>query len=602
MKKFYLFTIVAMLSASAMAQDVVFMSTSGNDENDGLTAETSVRNMTRAFTILNSRENPEEGTIVICGNYLQESDFTSSSPEHKHNYPITITQVYDGVDYRQEANGYWELTKGHIYHLGGPTIFKDLTFHQTASKSPYFLLIANSYPVTIDQGCVMEGSFGWSSFGDSFALIGGCRYVSSTKNDDLRNPDSYGSEITINDGTLYVAAYNRGSIPQFIKDLELPSTPQSQVTVNGGTIYDLCCGSTSKELLSGNVELVINGGEFASHIYVGTHGSYWTNGNVNVKITGGNFSGWGTFNASDKNEESVITLDIRNAGKNQLPILSHNPVNIFNSISTDYKVPFFDFTETRDFTSPDNSTLPYRLAGSSVDANLPVLLFLDKAPSSDLILSDEGTAPLYSLFNSNPLQIVAPSLIIETEETASIKSEGRSTADSDIGSLLDQVIANSQSDTDRVYLLASASAVQEGWEILNNYTDKFAAAIICGEGSAPSSTSALKVFSGNEHQSANLEAASDPDLTSWLFDQKLTKSTIVSLINNDNTKAEISADANSLFIKINTPDMISVYRIDGTVIQTPVLSDTITLNNISAGFYIIKIGNCSTRILVGNGR
>lgn len=583
MRKFFISSIMAMLTMSALADNVVFITTAGDDNNDGLTAQTPVKTMEKAYTVLNSYSNPTEGTMVICGNYEQPSDFKTDILRYKHDFPVTITQVYGGVDYREQADGYWELKAGRIYKLVGPTVFKNITFNLTAAKSSYFYVVADSYPVTIDEGCKMEGNFNWTSFANAFSLIGGCHYSSKTDTDELRNPSNYGSNITVNSGKLYIAAFNRGSIPNVHNNLNLNYVPQSKITINGGDIYDLVCGSTSKNLLSGDVDLNINGGNFLGSVVVGTNGSYWTDGDVSVTIKGGNFSKWGIFKAADKGDATHTELYLTSAGTDELPVLVNTPVNIFNTIHSNYKIPFYGFTNSADYSATNGTTLTYRLGSSSKMEGLPIVLSLDEVAASQTFLSDEGCALLYPVWSYTDTQVVAPTFPAAEATTLEAVNDAWSDEKNIEAAveLLDKITADNNSDSERTYLLASASASSGAWKLLGKYPEKFSAAIIAGTGDTGSGNvkTSIRSFEASDTETADFRAATEPDIAKWLFDQKAISSIVNAIPDNEVGK-------------------ITIYDTTGKIVVRSCSSDQLATLRLNSGTYIMKSGKKTLKVLV----
>lgn len=629
MKRIFTALFVVVSAAMAMqADNVIFLKNQGEDTNDGLTPETAVRTMGTAINKLGD----EGGTVVICGQYHQTANY---KPSGTHTGLITITQEYNGTDYR-ESDGYWGLPKGVRFFLNGPTRFSNITFKQAATSNPFFLLIADSYPVTIDEGCQMTGTFVGSLITNSFTVLGGCQ-----DNDDMRNPDSYNTDITINDGEVIIVGFNRGAQDKFSEKV---AESTADIKINGGKIHNCFLGSTSSSSnISGNINLSIAGGEFCNKVFVGTdNGVSYVTGDVNVTVTGGNLSGWNTLYAPDKNENSHITLDITGAGESELMTLVNVRPDVFDEIKSNYKIPEKDFTVGEEFTASNGVTIPYRIHIPAISDNAPVVLFLHGLGSRGVDnvyqLSSMGAACLYPIYNyTEDAIIIAPQMPTTEQWVANDAypgSEGFSveTPMSDYltaaNELLDNIVKKYSANEGRRYLAGSSNGAGAVWSLCACYPEKFAAAIpVAGTGDSVNASEIASALShtpiwafhgdkdevlspegtrglvaaiekvdatnikytevvGADHTSIWSRAATTPGLAGWMFDQINDKSTGI----DDVTRPETSVFVGDGCIgaDVDEHSILKVYDPAGRMLEAVEGDGMLKVSGMQPAVYIVS--------------
>lgn len=121
--------------------EVVYVA-SGMD-GDGSSAETPAGTIAEAFALL----DPEVGgTVVISGKY----NFTASEIIPEHTGTLTITSVYNGVDYRATNGAQIYDAGAHVLRLNGPTVIDNLDFVFVSGKSP--TIAANFNNLKIAEG------------------------------------------------------------------------------------------------------------------------------------------------------------------------------------------------------------------------------------------------------------------------------------------------------------------------------------------------------------------------------------------------------------------------------------------------------------------
>ena len=111
-------------------EKTVYLSDSGSNENDGLTAETPVKTLKKAYQLLGNNG----GTVIITDTYTPTGHFISPT----HAGKITIKGLTQSSKY---------LVEGKIHHFmaGGPTEWTDVTIEQDMN----LLMVANYNVFTI---------------------------------------------------------------------------------------------------------------------------------------------------------------------------------------------------------------------------------------------------------------------------------------------------------------------------------------------------------------------------------------------------------------------------------------------------------------------
>ena len=131
----------------------------GNNNNDGFTPQTPVRELNTAYGKLDRNGTTNSNVIVIMGTYSslygsssgwQRETFLGSATSTTYNKEVTITGRYDGVDY-----------DGRLYFYGGTSSYRYLTADTNfmyldwygGNNQLYFYL--QGYSMTIGEGVTM---------------------------------------------------------------------------------------------------------------------------------------------------------------------------------------------------------------------------------------------------------------------------------------------------------------------------------------------------------------------------------------------------------------------------------------------------------------
>ena len=157
-------SLFALSLAAAAADNVVFLATGGT--GDGSSPDAPIGRLTAAMDALDLSR--DDATVVLVGEFKQTTFFAYTE---EFSGTVTITAVYDGVDYRTQGAKY--TVSGQRFMCAGAYVFRDLDFHLLDN---YFFVIANHYPVTIDTGVTITSDgakFDGNSFASAFAICGG---------------------------------------------------------------------------------------------------------------------------------------------------------------------------------------------------------------------------------------------------------------------------------------------------------------------------------------------------------------------------------------------------------------------------------------------
>ncbi|MBQ5808910.1 MAG: hypothetical protein IIW21_04035, partial [Clostridia bacterium] len=251
----------------------------------GATPETAINDIAAAVALL--RESG--GTIVVCG--PTAIDYNMFLPDT--DKPITVTSVYNGVDYRATADAKLDMSRSIF--LGGDFSFDAITLNMTANS---VMFVCNYHNVTIgaDVKCtVASSSYNYPVF------IAGINVGNAGVPDG--EIDFCGKcNIVINGGEWqYIRAGNRRQ-SQDLPVGRILEGASLTITVNGGTFHSggatAPTAAVGMNSVYGTCSLIINGGTFNSDIAAvgrvgGITGPFTTEmaGTVNLEINGGKITG-----------------------------------------------------------------------------------------------------------------------------------------------------------------------------------------------------------------------------------------------------------------------------------------------------------------------
>ncbi|MBQ7660639.1 MAG: S-layer homology domain-containing protein [Clostridia bacterium] len=202
---FTLALLCTLLTCTALAaQQVVFLKDGGS--GNGTSADRAIGSLNNAVSAL---DLDEDCTIVICGPFTQTGTFIR--PE-TFDGKITLTSVYDGVDYRKTDGAVYNVSGAFRFVLTGEWCFERMDFGITSC----LFVIANHHPVTIGEDVNMTAlsdKFDGTSFGTSFAILGGYQSGQVLQSGSEEKPaaeNDLPTNITVKSGrNLNIAAFSR---------------------------------------------------------------------------------------------------------------------------------------------------------------------------------------------------------------------------------------------------------------------------------------------------------------------------------------------------------------------------------------------------------
>lgn len=282
-KKFTADSLGAAAAVFAVSTEQVYYLRDGGTGNGG-SAATAGGSLASAYAALKE----SGGIIVICDEYTVTGGFYATA----HAKKITLTSLYDGVDYAKTNNA--ALVFKNNFFCGGETEFKNITLNSATS---YPAIFGNTYSLTMGEGITcarVSGSGQYLSVmgGSRSAIMGKTSYLTINSGTWQRvrggtgtgNSQNYTVNLTINGG-------------EFIERVTLGSSTSHDgkiaAIINGGVFYQGVYAATlsaSNEMFSSDVSLTINGGTFYGKIAVAASDVGMYTGSFHVYINGGEFA------------------------------------------------------------------------------------------------------------------------------------------------------------------------------------------------------------------------------------------------------------------------------------------------------------------------
>lgn len=315
------------------------------------------------------------GTIVICGEVLCDGDDAVTSGDgynelilpHLGGEGITITSVYDGVDYRETNGARLILQAPCNLVCNNPVTFRDMTICTMSSQSfsaANRLIVGCGFETVMDTGvrCAVlnaDGSEMEEPSADFYpTVIGGLATV---------NQES-GTDVTVRSGTYYslIAGSNGIGVTTYG---ELYG--DSHLTVEGDTVVLGNVSGTSNDargVQDGSAYVTINGGTFSGKINMSSNAGFLGSScKEYLTINGGTFADTVTIGAISagnyyKNKPAYSLLDLSGLGGDAEGVLAKS------AGFTDVALPAAEETSVRSY--------PYRAVYFSGDAFDPTGLTL----------------------------------------------------------------------------------------------------------------------------------------------------------------------------------------------------------------------------------
>ncbi|MDR1682457.1 MAG: hypothetical protein LBS25_03580 [Candidatus Symbiothrix sp.] len=288
-KRFFLSFTVMIACISIPAQNVAFLKDGGSGNESGSSPDNAASSINVAYALLEN--NSADGTIVLTDVFTLSATFGRTQTIASKRKQVTITSVWDGVDYR-ENNPNCALqvgTSGFRYVLNRPHVFKNMTFKGNTSltSNNYIMLVANYQPVTMEEG-VQVVDFASLAVTSSVSIIGGYQDKQKDYTDaTTTHPSATGldSHITVKSGRFILVGFNR-------EVTDGTYTGTAYTDIQGGEIITLY-GGTINGGYGGNVDLNISGGTFTGAVNLASGSINRASGQARVTISGGNFNNAG---------------------------------------------------------------------------------------------------------------------------------------------------------------------------------------------------------------------------------------------------------------------------------------------------------------------
>ena len=291
-KTLYLFSVLAVVFAltvfafAANTETVVYLETGAT--GNGTSADSPVGSLGKAVELL---DKSKDGTIVVCGNFVQSGIFTY--PE-EFTGSITITSVYDGVDYRKFGAVYDCV--GARFVCSGEYIFKDIDIKLSGK---YMFVIANHNPFTIDTGVTVtaaDAATDGLGFGTSLGILGG--YQSGQPElRGVKDPPPAEDDSDINITVLSGSKICIGGYSRQVDGAYYMGT--SNITVGGdANVGRVFLTPANKPYTCGNINLTVKDNAAVSEVYASTSTGFaenltlnWEGGSIGKysdRLTSGN--------------------------------------------------------------------------------------------------------------------------------------------------------------------------------------------------------------------------------------------------------------------------------------------------------------------------
>ena len=469
---------VCLALGAAAAETTVYVADGGS--GDGLTAAAPLGDLTAAYNALGA----DGGEIVIVGKYTLDANFT----EPAHTGVVTLTQEVGSTSYRT-ADGSGLIGGGKRFILSGPTTFRNFTLRSTGGE--FMLLVARFHPIVFDTGieCLGFGDFSYVHKG--VAILGGAQYgADGVATDDLD------THITVKSGEVVLVGFSR--------QVKKAYTGMAHIDISGGKVHNIYFGAVNGGS-GGDVDLNITGGTFVGNWFA-TSAASVVNGNCTVKITGGDFEGFGTADFAVTGSGHTSTVDISALSADAIasltPKFSNYTTLVTNSSSLTTKVANEVFL-SGSFTDSKGTTIPYRYylpeGYATSGETYPVFLYMhgngSRGNDNTSQLTTNGAALNTAVLNSgHPCIMIAPQCPAAPNEWVDhTKYPGSDAFAADFADgalenmpylyaameLLNDFIENRNLpvDTSRIYVTGSSNGGGATWAMTALHPRVFAAAV-----------------------------------------------------------------------------------------------------------------------------
>ncbi len=240
----------------AEQENSVYVMTGGT--GTGRSPDSPVGNLNDAIKLLGG-----EGKVVICGEY----NVTTTVQIDAHTYPITITSVGTGVDFRDSGA---KINFAASIQLGGETTIEKINFTNSTSSSNIYAM-ANKLVIgeEVETELINANTY-------YVNIIGG-------RHDNILNKKT---DVTINSGDWGVVRAGSNGTGLYESGVEI------SLTVNGGTFHRYMALASRGNNSDGKINFTANGGTYYQSIYAvyeEENRMYAANYDVTVTLNDGTF-------------------------------------------------------------------------------------------------------------------------------------------------------------------------------------------------------------------------------------------------------------------------------------------------------------------------
>lgn len=264
---------LALLTLAVGAADVVYLKSGGT--GDGSSDASPVGSINDAFKKL---DLSGDCTIVLCGEFSQTTAFVYTK---QYSGTVTITSVYNGVDYRETAGAVYSIGPNR-YVMTGATVFENMNFYL---QDAYCLVIAQHHPLTIGEGVSIESASSkctGKGITSSFSILGGYQNGQPISHNNILPPTISDEpvNVTVKSGSkILIVAYSR--------QIQMPAySGKATITVEGDAQVGVIYYTPVNASFFGNADVEIN-----------------LRDNASIGKINGNTNGEGTINSLTINWE-----------------------------------------------------------------------------------------------------------------------------------------------------------------------------------------------------------------------------------------------------------------------------------------------------------
>ncbi|MBR3640717.1 MAG: hypothetical protein IKN53_01655, partial [Oscillibacter sp.] len=274
---------------------LVYVSASGNDENDGASVGTAVATMAKAYELVASgmaaqgkESNPAaSATIVVDGIVNLDANNADFGDEHVYTVIVTGNTPEDG----------FSLQVQYPYNVLGPTTFENITLRHDKDESPTTQpgIRGDGYALTIGEGVTTVGNT--STATTYYPNLFGGKITAGT----------YDSSVSVSSGTWdYVVGGTRGGTQTGSSTVTITGGEVKRavtatynaansgavtITISNARVKDVYGGANSVATHTGNNVIALTDTVVTGNIYAGGNTDRNTAGDVTLTVTGGSVAG-----------------------------------------------------------------------------------------------------------------------------------------------------------------------------------------------------------------------------------------------------------------------------------------------------------------------